>query len=175
MDEKENSLTLVEQAAQNSSGYFRQGLNCSECVLCSFFDLYNQAMPKEAMALASAFGAGMGNTKNTCGAITGAVMALSSVIGRKNPFEKETVRERIGELKEIYVLTGEMIREIEAYYGTLICKELSAPMGEFEGKARKKNCMQIIGYCGGLAMKYALRAEEIAKENEASLSGQPEA
>ena len=169
MDAANETLTLVEQAQQNSSNYFKQGLNCTECVLCTFFDLHNQAMPKEAMALASAFGAGMGDTKNTCGAITGAVMALSSAIGRKNPFEKETLSERISELKGIYAVTGEMIQEIETHYGTLICKELSDPLGEFEGKARKKNCMQIIGYCGGLAMKYALKAEEMAKEKATAL------
>lgn len=168
MDEEKDELTLVEQAEQSSSNYFRQGLNCTECIICTFFDMDKIDLPKETIALATAFGSGMGNTKNTCGAITGAVMALSGVLGRKNPFEKETVGERIAELKDIYVLIGEMVREIEDHYGTLICKELSAPMGEFEGKARKKNCMQIIGYCGGLAMKYALMAEELAKEKEAS-------
>ncbi len=167
MDEEKKEMTLVEQAEQSSSNYFRQGLNCTECIMCTFLDLYCQDMPKEVMALATGFGSGMGDTKNTCGAITGAVMAVSSVIGRKNPFEKETVAQRISELKPIYGLIGEMVQEIEDHYGTLICKELSAPMGEFEGKARKKNCMQMIGYCGGLAMKYALKAEEMAKEKEA--------
>ncbi|WP_304508753.1 C-GCAxxG-C-C family protein [Anaerotignum sp.] len=167
MNEENKELTLVEQAEQNSSNYFRQGLNCTECIMCTFLDIYNKDMPKECMALATGFGSGMGETKNTCGAITGAVMALSSAIGRKDPFAKETVRERIFELKGVYSLVGEMIQEIEDHYGTLICKELSSPLGEFEGKARKKNCMEIIGYCGGLAMKYALKAEEMAKENDA--------
>ncbi|MDD3393758.1 MAG: C-GCAxxG-C-C family protein [Anaerotignum sp.] len=167
MDEEKNELSLVEQAEKNSSNYFRQGLNCTECIMCTFLDMYNKDMPKEVMALATGFGSGMGETKNTCGAITGAVMALSSAIGRKDPFAKETVGERISELKDVYALVGEMVQEIEGHYGTLICKELSNPLGEFEGKARKKNCMQIIGYCGGLAMKYALKAEEIANEKEA--------
>ncbi|KXL54180.1 putative redox-active protein [Anaerotignum neopropionicum] len=166
MSEEQNELTLVEQATQNSSNYFRQGLNCTECIMCTFLDIYNKDMPRECMALATGFGSGMGETKNTCGAITGAVMALSSVIGRKDPFAKETVRERILELKGVYSLVGEMVEEIEDHYGTLICKELSSPLGEFEGKARKKNCMEIIGYCGGLAMKYALKAEELVKEEE---------
>lgn len=166
MSEENKELTLIEQAEQNSSNYFRQGLNCTECIMCTFLDIYNKDMPRESMALATGFGSGMGETKNTCGAITGAVMALSSVIGRKDPFAKETVGERIRELKEIYGLVGEMVQEIEEHYGTLICKELSAPLGEFEGKARKKNCMQIIGYCGGLAMKYALKAEELEKQKQ---------
>lgn len=168
METEKDQFTLVEQAEKSSSNYFRQGLNCTECIMCTFLDIYNKDMPKECMALATGFGSGMGETKNTCGAITGAVMALSSAIGRKDPFAKETVRERIFELKGVYSLVGEMIGEIEDHYGTLICKELSSPLGEFEGKARKKNCMEIIGYCGGLAMKYALKAEEMAKEKDAA-------
>ncbi len=170
MNEETKELTLVEQAEQNSSNYFRQGLNCTECIMCTFLDIYNKEMPRESLALATGFGAGLGNTKNTCGAITGAVMALSSVIGRKDPFARETVGERVAELKEVYSLVGEMVHEIEDHYGTLICKELSAPLGEFEGKARKKNCMQIIGYCGGLAMKYALKAEDLVKAEELASS-----
>ncbi|WMI81127.1 C-GCAxxG-C-C family protein [Anaerotignum sp. MB30-C6] len=170
MSEETKELTLVEQAEQNSSNYFRQGLNCTECIMCTFLDIYNKEMPRESLALATGFGAGLGNTKNTCGAITGAVMALSSVVGRKDPLAKETVGERVAELRNVYSLVGDMVREIEDHYGTLICKELSDPLGEFEGKARKKNCMQIIGYCGGLAMKYALKAEEMAKEKECVVS-----
>ena len=157
--------SIEEQACQGGKDYFKQGLNCAECVMCSFMELHETDLPKEVIALATGFGAGMGNTKNTCGAINGAVMAVSSVIGRKNPMEKETVPERIQELKKIYEPIGAMVKEIEKKYGTLICKELSNPLGSFEGKERKKNCMEIIGYCSALAMKYAVTIdEEISKE-----------
>lgn len=155
-----NTIALAEESAIQ---YFRQGLNCSECVMLSFMEHFNHDLSNEALALATGFGGGMGHTKNTCGAITGAVMALSSVIGRQNPFEKETVPERIQELKEIYQYIAPMVNEIEQTYGSLICKEISAPLGEFEGKARKKNCMQIIGYCSGLAVKYAQLTKEEQK------------
>lgn len=164
--EEEKDRSIIEQAEETSRNYFRQGLNCTECVLCSFMDHYQTELPRETLALATGFGGGLGHTKNTCGAITGAVMALSSAIGRKNPFERETPPERIQELKGIYAIVGDMVHEIEAHYGTLICRELSDPLGEFEGKARKKNCMQIIGYCGALAMEYALKAEELNKDRE---------
>lgn len=164
--EQEKTLTIIEQAAQDGKNYFRQGLNCTECVLCSFMDKYDTELPREIMALATGFGGGMGHTKNTCGAITGAVMALSAVVGRKDPFQKETPAERIQELKGIYAIVGDMVREIEAHYGTLICRELSDPLGAFEGKARKKNCMEIIGYCSGLVMKYTALAEEMKRNTE---------
>ncbi len=157
MEEKINAATEQKiNAAQSAAGeYFKQGLNCAECVLQSFLDMHNVDLPKEIIALSSGFGGGMGHTKNTCGAITGAVMALSALKGRKDPLAKETTKERIQEIQQIYGPFGDMIREIEQQYGTLICKELSAPHGDFAGKERKKNCKQIISYCAGLAAKYA--------------------
>ena len=49
----------------------------------------------------------------------------------------------------------EQIEEIEAKYGTLICREMSQPFGDFDSKPRKKNCMEITAYCAALAVKYA--------------------
>lgn len=98
----------------------------------------------------------MGHTKNTCGAITGAVMALSAMVGRENPLAKESMAERVQELQQdIYPVVGAMVKEMEEKYGTLICSELSDPHGEWDGKARKKNCMQMIADCAYLAAKHA--------------------
>ena len=118
-------------------------------------------LPKEVVKLATGFGGGMGHTKNTCGAITGAVMALSAIVGRENPAAKETVGERITELQQgIYPIVGKMVNEIKDEYGTLICSELSNPFGDFACKERKKNCMTMIMHCANLAAKYAEEAQK---------------
>ena len=88
--EETKELTLPEQARDQAKNYFRQGLNCTECVMQSFLDIHGSDLPPEVIALATVFGGGMGHTKNTCGAITGGVMALSAVIGRKHPLAKES-------------------------------------------------------------------------------------
>ena len=164
MDNIAHDLSLPEQAEQIGKNYFKQGLNCTECVMSSFMDLHETNYSRDIIGLATGFGGGMGDTKNTCGAIIGAVMALSAVLGRRNPLERETVGERVQELRPIYAVVGEMVKEMEAHYGTLICSELSAPLGTFEGKARKKNCMEIIGYCSALVMKYALETQEVSQK-----------
>ncbi len=71
---EENTLTTREQVEQDAKNGFRQGLNCSECVLGSFMANFETPFPKDVIALATGFGGGMGHTKNTCGAVTGAVM-----------------------------------------------------------------------------------------------------
>lgn len=154
--EENKELTLQEKVEADAKDCFRNGLNCSECVMTAMLQNFDTGLPKEAVKLATGFGGGMGHTKNTCGAITGAVMGLSAIIGRENPMEKESLAERVQELQQdIYPIVGKMVQEIQEEYGTLICSELSAPHGDFAGKARKKNCMTMITHCAGLAAKYA--------------------
>ncbi|MBV7274737.1 C_GCAxxG_C_C family protein [Clostridium sp. PL3] len=157
IDAIEAKMAEAETTARN---YFRQGLNCSECVYQTILDLYETNLPKETISLATGFGGGMGHTRNTCGAITGAVLSLGSIKGRKNPFEKETPTDRAEELKDVYAIFANMINEIEDTYGTLICKELSAPYGDFDSRERKKNCQKVIGYCASLVAKYAEQANK---------------
>lgn len=148
----EEKMAVAEEI---SRGYFRTGLNCAECVLRTFLDMHDTDLPDSVIRMASGFGGGMGHTKNTCGAITGAVLALGTVKGR-DPFEKEELSDRVKQIQgEVYPVFGEMITEMKDEYGTLICSELSNPFGDFECKARKKNCMQMIAYCAALTEKYA--------------------
>ena len=105
--EETKELTLPEQARDQAKNYFRQGMNCTECVMQSFLDIHGSDLPPEVIALATVFGGGMGHTKNTCGAIPGGVMALSAVVGRKHPLAKESMAERIAELNEIYDIPAE--------------------------------------------------------------------
>lgn len=155
---KDKSLEeLMALAEELGRGYFKQGLNCAECVLRAFMDIYEVNVPDEVICMATGFGGGMGHTKNTCGAITGAVLALGLVKGRRNPFgSKEEMGARIKQLQgEIYPIFGQMIEEIKAHFGTLICSEMNQQFDDFDGKPRKKNCMEAIAFCASMAVKYA--------------------
>lgn len=148
--------SLSEQAEETARNYFKQGLNCSECVLAAFWDVYGIDLPKEAMTLCTGFGGGMGHTQNSCGAIAGAVMALSTVVGRKNPLAKPDMAERIAELQQdIYPKVASLVHDLEAEQGTLICRELCEPFDDFDSKERKKNCMKLIGRSAALAVAHA--------------------
>lgn len=97
--EENRELTRAEIVEQDAKECFKQGLNCSECVMTAFLNHFDTGLPKEVVKLATGFGGGMGHTKNTCGAITGAVMALSAIVGRENPCGKGNGRREITELR----------------------------------------------------------------------------
>ena len=116
--EENRELTRAELVEQDAKECFKQGLNCAECVMTAFMNHFDTGLPKEVLKLSTGFGGGMGHTKNTCGAITGAVMALSAIVGRENPLAKETVPERIAELQQgIYPVVGKMVNEIKDEIG----------------------------------------------------------
>ena len=69
-----------EKAKYEAQNYFREGLNCSECVFKSYLDLQLTDFPPEVVALSSGFGGGIGMTQNTCGAILGAALAETTAI-----------------------------------------------------------------------------------------------
>lgn len=68
MNAEERSLKALE--------YFENGYSCSQSVLLALADLVN--LQKEtAIDISSAFCAGIGQAKSICGAISGALMAIS--------------------------------------------------------------------------------------------------
>jgi C_GCAxxG_C_C family probable redox protein len=67
--------------AEKAVACFADGFNCAQAVLSSFSDDY--ACPKEvALKIAGAFGSGMGQLGETCGAVTGALMVIGLKYGK---------------------------------------------------------------------------------------------
>lgn len=67
--------------AENAVNCFTDGFNCAQAVLTSFSEDY--ACPKElALKIAGAFGSGMGQLGETCGAVTGALMVIGLKYGK---------------------------------------------------------------------------------------------
>lgn len=154
----ESTEERMDMVGEIAVGYFKQGLNCAESVLKAFMEVYETELPAECVALATGFGAGMGHTRDgVCGAISGAVMALGAVKGRRDPLEGDDMAARVAKLqKEIYPMFGDLVRDIQAENeGNLLCKEFTAPYEDFAGKPRRKFCMTLIEECARMAVKHA--------------------
>ena len=91
--------------------YHKKGYNCSESMLKAFNDIEGrEVIPAE---LGSAFGGGMG-IGATCGAITGTLLVLGSIMGRKSAELPNESRE----------YARRLLMKVKDTYGTYDCKAL---------------------------------------------------
>lgn len=102
-------------AAEVAATYHRQGFNCAESVLMGVME----AMGVEGFqaGVATGFGGGIGRRGDTCGAVTGAAMAIGIKANRVNPGQKDlydTVHRAVGILQE----------EFARSEGSLYCRDL---------------------------------------------------
>jgi C_GCAxxG_C_C family probable redox protein len=95
---------------------FQQGTNCAQAVACSFAEDLG-ADRQLALRMATGFGGGMGHTSNTCGALTGAVMALGLAFGMKNAGD-QAAKDRT------YALVAEAVRRFRERAGAIACTDL---------------------------------------------------
>ncbi|MFL0196207.1 C-GCAxxG-C-C family protein [Clostridium sp. WILCCON 0269] len=76
------------EKSENAVVNFKEGLNCSQCVLSAFshdLELNN----KLALKIASGFGGGMCQGE-VCGAVTGAIMVLNVKFGNSEAKDRES-------------------------------------------------------------------------------------
>lgn len=106
-------LSLIPYFAEQ---IFDDGFNCAQSVLLPF--ALKAGISKEnALKLTTGFGAGMVYRGETCGAITGAMMAIGLAKGRSK-VDEQVLKENT------YRLTNKLYNEFKRKHGTIICKEL---------------------------------------------------
>ncbi|RLC49589.1 MAG: hypothetical protein DRH79_08855 [Candidatus Cloacimonadota bacterium] len=95
---------------------FDSGLSCSQAVLGAFIKELNLPHPI-AMKISSAFGGGMAGSRETCGAVTGALMVIGLKYGRILPDDLDAK-------EKTYELSKELFQSFECKYKSLLCREL---------------------------------------------------
>jgi C_GCAxxG_C_C family probable redox protein len=101
-------------AAQRSGDLFQQGLCCSESVLQAVAEtrgIRSDLIPRIATGLC----AGIARTGGICGAVSGGVLAISMVTGRRSPEESREENQRLVRL---------FLSECEAKFGSTNCEKL---------------------------------------------------
>ena len=141
-------MSKAEIAKENFSSY-----NCAQSVLAAYAPDFG--LDKEtALSLAVGFGAGIGRLQETCGAVTGAVMA----IGLSSRFKESDGRPKIN---EVYDKVHRFIDELTAEMKTVNCRELlkcdlSSEEGQkfFREYNLRDKCHGYVKLCCDLLDKY---------------------
>jgi len=96
--------------------YFRNKFNCSQAVFTVFGKEYGLSAD-DCLKLSCAFGGGMGRQQQTCGAVTGALIALGMKYGKgiNDPEEKK---------QYTYLKTREFFQKFSELNGSVNCREL---------------------------------------------------
>jgi len=132
---------------------FRSGFNCSQSVLSVFAEDFGLSKDS-CLRLASPFGSGIARMQETCGAVTGALMAIGLKYGKgENGTEDD---------KTIaYKRSQYMMNEFKDRNGTICCRQLldGCDMSTPEGMAKIMELDLFNTYC----LKYVQDAVEITE------------
>ena len=109
---KTDYLAQVDRA----ESLFREGFSCSQAVLMAFAPGLGLDA-RQAALLASAFGGGMARHGWTCGALTGALMAVGLHAGHTSAQDTETK-------DELYARVQAVVVRFEERHGSTTCRQL---------------------------------------------------
>lgn len=102
-------------AQEKALAYFHRGYNCAQSVFTPFAEQLGLS-ESSALLVSSAFGAGIGRMRGTCGAFSGLCMVAGFCRGNLtgDPADKE----------KIFALTRELAEAFRQEFGSLLCREL---------------------------------------------------
>ena len=102
--------------SKKALSFFDNNFNCSQSVLIAFSEELGLT-EDESLRVACAFGGGMGRQQHTCGAVTGAAMALGLKFGKgKNDSDDKKLL--------TYDKTVELFNEFSKLNGSTNCRKL---------------------------------------------------
>ena len=137
----------VEQAV----ALFTGGMACSQAILATYGPLFGFDRD-EAIRIARGFGGGMGRLSETCGAVTGAVMAISLKFDGTDKQTKE----------DNYALMQEFARRFKSKHHSLNCTQLlDCDLGKPEDQAKFRELGRMQSHCICYVREAAQHLEEL--------------
>lgn len=147
--------------AQRAYDLFLQGYNCAQSVAGAFAD--EMGLPPETvMRMACGFGGGIGRLRETCGTVSGMVLAAGALRGYGGP---ETGEEKT----RTYAMIQELVARFRAANGSIVCRELlglTTPEGTPQAEARtpeyyrRRPCPRLAAEAAGILEAYLAETAE---------------
>ena len=146
-------ITMNEKTQQSVST-FHNGYNCAQSVLSVFAEEMGVSK-NSCLKLASPFGSGIAYLQETCGAVTGALMAIGLKYGKGENGTNE-------EKAKAYDMSRYFLAEFKKLHGTTCCQELldGLDMSTPEGMAKIRELDFFRLRCGN----YVKNAVEITEK-----------
>lgn len=167
MHQGEKISQIKEQARKN----FSKGFNCAECVFEAVLHNVDTGLPQDTLKLATGFGGGVGLFGDTCGALSGAVLAVSAVHGRSELPEGEDKKAALTNGKQqlygspgLYRIFNQIPNRLQKKYGKTLCREITAEwQDQWLCRDHALHCREIITDAAAIAAELIYsNKEEIA-------------
>ncbi len=155
---------------QRARKNFSLGYNCSEAVFEALLAEFGLDLPPDALRLATGFGGGVGLYGDTCGAVTGAMLAVSAVHGRRALPEGDgrevalKSREQFYGRPGLYRIFNQLPNGVAEKYGSIVCRELTGKwQSDWLCREHALSCREVITDAAGIAAELVLtETEELA-------------
>jgi len=124
---------------QKTFAYFHSGFNCVEAILKTYVELYSKEPDPGITKFASGFGGGIGGSHcETCGALTGGIIALGWLFGRKDPSDDK---------QKVYSLSAEFRNQFFKKFNSTNCQKILDMMKEQDIKL---DCKKLTAETAGI-------------------------
>ena len=132
-----------------AEAYYRSGqFYCSEAIVKTINDEFRLKYPDDVIRMASGFPIGIGSAGCACGAVTGGVMALGMVFGRKEPGDPSIDR--------CLALSRELHALFMRRHGCVCCRTLTHGM-VLKSPEHLRQCIAFTGEVAEETAKIILR------------------
>jgi C_GCAxxG_C_C family probable redox protein len=129
---------------EQAKEYFTSGFNCAESVLLALSKKLLSGDGAEACIpmMATGFGGGMALNGDTCGALSGGIIAIGLVLGRNQPLQSRD---------PCYSTVDRLYQDFKKEFGTCKCCELTGVdlktaegLNALHGRIRDERCKPIV-------------------------------
>lgn len=115
-EKSENLNTVPDSKSNQATSRFEGEFNCAQSVLSVFAEELGLT-PDQTLKIASPFGAGIAYTQETCGAVSGALMAIGLRYGQGEHGTQD-------DKQMAYDLAVSFMTEFRKKHGSIKCREL---------------------------------------------------
>ncbi len=116
MNKMKNGLEKDMSKVESAVSCFKEGFSCSQALLSTYGEEFGLNR-ETALKVAGAFGGGISQMGEICGAVTGAFMIIGLKYG-KIKAEDEQAREKT------YELVREFVSKFKTHNSSIMCREL---------------------------------------------------
>lgn len=139
---------------ESAVSLFGGGLSCSQAILSIYGEPFGLDSTT-AIKVAGAFGGGMAQMGETCGAVTGAFMVIGLRFGMSKPEDFEAKQ-------KTYDITREFVKRFKERRKSIVCRELlGCEIGNPEGMQTALDKGLFMNLCPELVRDAAIILEDI--------------